>query len=71
MPDGYQLFSIVMAYLPMRFFWDFLRVPKHMKGGDIRYWGLTPAQYFSVIVFVGLAVWFVRKKIKKQMKSNN
>ena len=46
-----------LVYAPVRFFLDFLRAAP-LEGGDVRYAGLTPAQWSSVaMVGVGLAVW--------------
>jgi phosphatidylglycerol:prolipoprotein diacylglycerol transferase len=48
------------AYGPVRFFMDFLRP----ESTDVRYLGLTPAQYWAAIFFLvcsGLVVWQVRK----------
>lgn len=41
-----------LAYAPMRFALDFLRLPAHVHGGDERYLGLTPAQYGVVLIFI-------------------
>jgi phosphatidylglycerol:prolipoprotein diacylglycerol transferase len=44
---GFYLALLPLVYAPIRFFLDFLReVPEF--GGDIRYGGLTPAQYASI-----------------------
>lgn len=54
---GFFAALIPILYAPGRFMFDFLRVPPEM-GGDIRYFGLTPAQYFSIGIFVaGIIVW--------------
>ncbi len=45
-----------------RFFLDFLRA-SDLSGSDVRYFHLTPAQYFSVVM-VGLGVWFWKKSKK-------
>lgn len=51
---GFFLALIPLMYAPARFMLDFLRVPQDL-GGDIRYIGLTPAQYMSIALFgVGL-----------------
>jgi phosphatidylglycerol:prolipoprotein diacylglycerol transferase len=45
------------VYAPVRFFLDFLRAAP-LEGGDVRYAGLTPAQWSSIaMVAFGLAVW--------------
>jgi phosphatidylglycerol:prolipoprotein diacylglycerol transferase len=40
-----------LAYAPVRFAMDFLRLPD-ADGGDTRYAGLTPAQYGCVLLFL-------------------
>ena len=47
---GFYMALIPLMYAPARFAFDFLRVPADL-GGDARYAGLTPAQYFSVALF--------------------
>ncbi len=54
---GFYLGVIPVLYAPARFFFDFFRVPADL-GGDARYAGLTPAQYFSVGIFM-LGVYFL------------
>ncbi|MEM1347050.1 MAG: prolipoprotein diacylglyceryl transferase family protein [Myxococcota bacterium] len=55
---GFFLAVIPMLYAPGRFMFDSLRVSQEM-GGDIRYYGLTPAQYFSIGIFcIGLFMAF-------------
>jgi phosphatidylglycerol:prolipoprotein diacylglycerol transferase len=47
---------LALTYAPVRFFLDFLRAPPEL-GGDVRYAGLTPAQWGSVgLLLVGVAV---------------
>ncbi len=54
---GFYCALLPVVYAPVRFFLDFLRAPP-IEGGDIRYAGLTPAQWSSVLMLlVGLAVW--------------
>lgn len=59
---GFFLALLPLTYAPVRFFLDYLReTPEH--GGDVRYWGLTPGQYCSVLFFlvgVALAVYVAR-----------
>jgi phosphatidylglycerol:prolipoprotein diacylglycerol transferase len=43
---GFHFALVFLLYSPVRFFFDSLRV------GDRTYLGLTPGQYFSIIVFV-------------------
>ena len=51
---GFHFAIIFLSYSTVRFFLDSLRVE------DRLYWGLTPGQYFSVIVF-GIGLWIVWK----------
>ena len=56
-PVGFYCALLPLLYAPIRFFLDFLRAPP-LEGGDVRYAGLTPAQWSSVLmVGIGLAVW--------------
>lgn len=56
-PKGFYLALVPTLYAPARFTLDFLRVGPE-QGGDVRYFGLTPAQYFSIGIFiVGLYFW--------------
>lgn len=50
-PPGFYLALLPLAYTPVRFGLDFLRVPPQL-GGDVRYFGLTPAQYLSIVFFL-------------------
>ncbi len=55
-PDGFYVAILPLLYTPFRFTLDFLRALPD-QGGDIRYAGLTPAQYASVAFFaIGLVV---------------
>ena len=59
-PRAVGFFPALVAtmYAPARFFLDFLRVPPDL-GGDIRYFGLTPGQYSSIVLFIlGLYLWY-------------
>lgn len=57
-PKGYYLAVVPMMYAPGRFFFEFLRIPPEM-GGDARYFGLTPAQYLSIVIFLlGTRYWW-------------
>jgi phosphatidylglycerol:prolipoprotein diacylglycerol transferase len=49
-PGSYSA-AILILYTPVRFLLDFLRVGADQKG-DIRYFGLTPGQYGSIILFM-------------------
>jgi phosphatidylglycerol:prolipoprotein diacylglycerol transferase len=56
-PVGFYCVLLPLLYAPIRFFLDFLRAPP-LEGGDVRYAGLTPAQWSSlVMVAIGWAVW--------------
>lgn len=53
---GTYIIVTALAYPPVRFAMDFLRIPEN-EGGDTRYAGLTPAQYGCIALFVfGLAM---------------
>jgi phosphatidylglycerol:prolipoprotein diacylglycerol transferase len=56
-PVGFYCVLLPLVYAPVRFCLDFLRAAP-LEGGDVRYGGLTPAQWSSIaMVAVGLAVW--------------
>ena len=56
-PVGFYCVLLPLVYAPVRFFLDFLRAAP-LEGGDVRYAGLTPAQWSSILmVCIGLAVW--------------
>ncbi|MBN1947161.1 MAG: prolipoprotein diacylglyceryl transferase [Bradymonadales bacterium] len=58
-PPGSHVTSVFLLYCPARFGFDFLRLPD-LSGGDRRYWGLTPAQYGCIAIFViGIAMVFL------------
>jgi phosphatidylglycerol:prolipoprotein diacylglycerol transferase len=48
---GLYVGLVAVLYAPCRFVLDFLRAPLS-EGGDIRYAGLTPAQYGSVLLLI-------------------
>lgn len=56
-----------LLYAPGRFGFDFLR-NTDMKNADIRWAGLTPAQYGSMLLFVSGTVLFFRLKNKDQYR---
>jgi phosphatidylglycerol:prolipoprotein diacylglycerol transferase len=61
-PPGFFLIAFPLLYVPVRFFLDFLRI------GDARYFGLTPAQYAGIAVFLAavfLPVHVARRKEKE------
>lgn len=58
---GTYLAVTSILYAPVRFALDFLRATSG-NTGDARYFGLTPAQYACVALFVvGVTVFFLRK----------
>ncbi len=62
LPIGTYVIVAAVAYAPVRFAMDFLRIPQN-EGGDTRYAGLTPAQFGCIGLFVyGLAmIGYVRR----------
>lgn len=50
--EGFHLALVILLYSPVRFLLDTLRVE------DRRYWGLTPGQYFSVLL-LALGIWLL------------
>lgn len=53
---GFYAMLLSLAYAPVRFGLDFLRATP-AEGGDVRYLGLTPAQYAALgLLLVGLAL---------------
>ncbi|OGH77083.1 MAG: hypothetical protein A3C10_02475 [Candidatus Magasanikbacteria bacterium RIFCSPHIGHO2_02_FULL_48_18] len=68
-PDGWFLGILFMYYGVLRFILDFFRATD-IIGADARYAGLTPAQYFAILMAaVGLRVFF--KKTNQQLTINN
>jgi phosphatidylglycerol:prolipoprotein diacylglycerol transferase len=51
LPMGTYVVATSLAYAPVRFGMDFLRIPES-QGGDARYAGLTPAQYGCIALFL-------------------
>jgi phosphatidylglycerol:prolipoprotein diacylglycerol transferase len=62
LPVGTYVIASALAYSPVRFAMDFLRIPES-EGGDTRYAGLTPAQFGCIALFLyGLVmIGYVRK----------
>lgn len=56
---GMYLITMVLLYTPVRFIFDFLRVEDRAEA-DMRYLGLTPAQYGCIAVFL-VGVWLLMK----------
>jgi phosphatidylglycerol:prolipoprotein diacylglycerol transferase len=62
-PVGTYVIASALAYSPVRFAMDFLRIPEG-DGGDTRYAGLTPAQYGCIALFLyGIAMIFVVRRL--------
>jgi phosphatidylglycerol---prolipoprotein diacylglyceryl transferase len=57
-PLGFYTGWMCVAYAPVRFLLDFLREPE-TTGGDLRYGGLTPAQW-ACFGLLALGLWFLR-----------
>ena len=55
-PTGFYVAAFAALYLPVRFAFDMLRV------ADVRYIGLTPAQWVAALVMVALPFFAVRHK---------
>lgn len=55
-PPGFFLVAFAALYLPVRFAFDMLRV------ADVRYIGLTPAQWVAALVMVALPFFAVRQR---------
>lgn len=58
-PRGFFLALVPIVYGPVRFALDFLRVGPE-ENGDVRYFGLTPGQYGSIVLVaagVAVALW--------------
>jgi phosphatidylglycerol:prolipoprotein diacylglycerol transferase len=65
---GTYVVASALAYAPVRFAMDFLRIPEN-EGGDTRYAGLTPAQYGCIALFIyGVYMIFYVRKLKKSGK---
>lgn len=62
--DGFHPALMLLLYSPARFFFDYLREVKK-QGGDIRYMGLTPGQYFAVGLFL-LGAFLIIRGIQKR-----
>lgn len=67
-PVGFYCVLLPLVYAPVRFLLDFLRAAP-LEGGDVRYGGLTPAQWSSIaMVAVGIAVW--KLAVKPRMEAD-
>ena len=67
-PDGYYIAVVCMAYPPVRFLLDFLRVGPEsaITGADPRYGGLTPAQWASILLFATAVLVFRHMRNKER-----
>lgn len=54
---GFYLALVGILYAPIRFGLDFLRAPA-ADGGDLRYFGLTPGHYGSILL-LGVGAWLM------------
>jgi len=66
---GFYAGLLGILYTPVRFSLDFLRVPAKI-GGDSRYFGLTPGQYFSILGFC-LGIFFMRRWMTSRQKAQD
>ena len=57
--DGFHPALMLLLYSPARFMFDYLR-EQPIHGGDRRYFGLTPGQYFAVGMVLLAVVLIVR-----------
>src|SRR5688500_17390111 len=66
LPTGSYIAAVALAYAPVRFAMDFLRL-RDGESSDPRYGELTPAQWQCILLFVfGLAmVAVIRRNIQK------
>jgi phosphatidylglycerol:prolipoprotein diacylglycerol transferase len=51
-PPGFYLALLPLLYAPVRFGLDFLRADPSFPGGDVRYAGLTPGHYGSIVLLI-------------------
>lgn len=61
-PLGFYSGWLCVAYAPVRFFLDFFRATKE-QSGDVRYAGLTPAQW-ACFALLGLGIYLLRYAAK-------
>lgn len=60
-PDGWYLHILFIYYGLLRFILDFFRATD-LPGADARYLGLTPAQYFAILLVIAGARFFISAK---------
>jgi phosphatidylglycerol:prolipoprotein diacylglycerol transferase len=64
--DGFHPAVMLLLYSPVRYYLDGLReVPRH--GGDTRYLGMTPGQYFAVAM-AALALYLIVAGLRGRRK---
>jgi len=69
-PAGMFLGLVPLLYGPVRFLLDFLRATP-VEGGDVRYLGFTPAQYFSLALTVFGALFYMRLSLALRRPSES
>jgi phosphatidylglycerol:prolipoprotein diacylglycerol transferase len=62
-PRGFYLVALLLLYSTSRFFLDFLRAGPEFPHGDVRWFGLTPGHYGS-IVFFALGLVLARRVLR-------
>lgn len=65
-PPGSILSALMIAYSVPRFFLDFLRATD-LPGSDVRYMGLTPAQYAALALTSVGAAFFIRQRKRRRI----
>jgi len=63
--DGFHPALMLLLYSPARFLFDYLRETP-LRGGDKRYLGLTPGQYFAVAMVLVAIVLILRGMSRKR-----
>ncbi len=58
--DGLYIIILIYSYAPLRFMMDFLR-PETF---NVRYAGLTPAQWGCIVFFIGFSLFLAKQKDK-------
>jgi phosphatidylglycerol:prolipoprotein diacylglycerol transferase len=66
LPTGSYVVATALAYSPVRFAMDFLRIPQSERG-DTRYLSLTPAQYGCIALFLfGVVMVFYMRRLRER-----
>ena len=63
-PTGFFIALLPLLYTPIRFFLDFLRATD-VSNPDVRWYGLTPAQYAAVGFFL-FSLWMMRRALRAE-----